>query len=273
MPPAKTSRAVSVVAAQQSRARHAASRRRYRRSVRGGPNDAPAVSRPPVEREPPPPRARHRPAAGAGYTGDPSRRKPHALVRVHSERLARAVAVVVPPEGLARPQTAGGVSDRAGEGVSGEPAKAYRCARAGMIEKRRVAEVRNRAAPAAAPAGPVDEEAESAPAAPDAPEVEHVVAPGRGRRVQDVTKVEAHHRTAGERLSGCHSDPGTGERVEVRGQASGHRAVEELGKVARECRLQAAQMWLEPRCGGSEEESPEGDAATASAATPGRHAR
>ena len=141
-----------------------------------------------------------------------------------------------------------------------------------MIEKRRVAEVRNRAAPAAAPAGPVDEEAESAPAAPDAPEVEHVVAPGRGRRVQDVTKVEARHRTAGERLAGCHGDPGTGERVEVRGQASGHRAVEEFGKVARECRLQAAQMWLEPRCGGSEEESPEGDAASASAAAPGRHA-
>ena len=73
-------------------------------------------------------------------------------------------------------------------------------------------------------------------------------------------------------MAGSHRDPGAGMRVEVRDQAVGHRAVEELGEEVGERSLQSAQVGPEPGNGGREEMPPESRSAAAGAATRGRHA-
>ena len=85
------------------------------------------------------------------------------------------------------------------------------------------------------------------------------------RRVQDVAEVEAHHGAAAEGVAGGHGDPGAGRRVEVRDQAAGHRAIEELREKTRERSLQVAEVRPEPRHGSGEEVPPEDRATSAGA--------
>jgi hypothetical protein len=199
-------------AAQPISARHTARRRRraQARGHRPAGDEVPSDAR--VEREPTLPRARRTSLTSARDAHEAARLEPRGFASIDSEAAVEPGAIVIPAEGFAGPHTAGSVRDGAREGAGRGLGQAYGGAPARVVEPGRVEKIGGCAAVAPAPASAVDVEAKGVSAAPDAANPEHVVTRRYGRRVHNLAKVEAHHGSARERVSGATPGSASGSR-------------------------------------------------------------
>jgi hypothetical protein len=97
-----------------------------------------------------------------------------------------------------------------------------------VVEPGRVGEVGFCASGARASTCAVDIDVKGATAAPDAAEPEHVIAARRGRRVNDLAEIEAHHGPARKGAAGGHGHPGTSKRVVVQSEPARDGAIEKI---------------------------------------------